>query len=55
MIIIIENFNKIKSFVESQSEEYKHGLDLYERKDLFNLFKMMEFWREMKISADKIF
>lgn len=48
-------FGQIKKFVESQSEEYKHGLDLYERKDLFNLFKMMEFWREMKISADKIF
>ena len=45
-------FGKIKKFVESQSEEYKHGLDLYEREDLF---KMMEFWREMKISADKIF
>lgn len=45
-------FGQIKKFVESQSEEYKHGLDLYERKDLF---KMMEFWREMKISADKIF
>ena len=45
-------FGKIKKFVESQSEEYKLGLDLYEREDLF---KMMEFWREMKISADKIF
>ena len=45
-------FGKIKKFVESQSEEYKHGLDLYEREDLF---KMMEFWREMKILADKIF
>lgn len=45
-------FGKIKKFVESQSEEYKLGLDLYEREDLF---KMMEFWREMKILADKIF
>ena len=44
----IENFNKIKSFVKSQSEEYRHGLEIYKREDLL---KMMEFWREMKISA----
>lgn len=45
-------FSKIEDFVNSQPEEYRHGLDLYESEDLL---KMMEFWREMKISADKIF
>lgn len=45
-------FGQIKKFVESQPEEYRHGLDLYERE---YLLEMMEFWREMKISADKIF
>ena len=44
----IENFNKIESFVKSQSEEYRHGLEIYKRE---YLLKMMEFWREMKISA----
>lgn len=44
----IENFNNIESFVESQSEEYRYGLEIYKREDLL---KMMEFWREMKISA----
>lgn len=41
-------FSEIESFVKSQSEEYRHGLEIYEREDLL---KMMEFWREMKISA----
>lgn len=45
-------FGKIKEFVDSQSEEYKHGLNLYESEDLF---KMMEFWREMKIEGNKRF
>lgn len=44
----IDDFNKIESFVKSQSEEYRHGLEIYKREDLL---KMMEFWREMKISA----
>ena len=45
-------FSKIEDFVKSQPEEYRHGLDLYERKDLL---KMMEFWREMKIEGNKRF
>jgi hypothetical protein len=45
-------FRKIKDFVNSQPEEYRHGLYLYERKDLL---KMMEFWREMKIEGNKRF
>jgi predicted Zn-dependent protease with MMP-like domain len=45
-------FRKIADFVESQPEEYQHGLDLYEREDLL---KMMEFWREMKIEGNKRF
>ena len=45
-------FSKIEDFVKSQPEEYQHGLVLYKSEDLL---KMMEFWREMKISADKIF
>lgn len=44
----IDDFNKIESFVKSQSEEYRHGLEIYKREDLL---KMIEFWREMKISA----
>lgn len=44
----IDDFNKIESFVKSQSEEYRHGLEIYKREDLL---KMMEFRREMKISA----
>ena len=44
-------FSKIEDFVKSQPEEYRHGLDLYER----NLLKMMEFWREMKIEGNKRF
>ena len=44
----IDDFNKIENFVKSQSEEYRHGLEIYKREDLL---KMMEFWREMKISA----
>lgn len=43
-------FDKIKKFVENQPEEYRHGLDLYQQKDLF---KMMEFWREVKIIGNK--
>ena len=45
-------FRKIEDFVKSQPEEYRHGLDLYEREDLL---KMMEFWREMKIEGNKRF
>ena len=45
-------FDKIKKFVENQPEEYRHGLDLYQQKDLF---KMMEFWRETKIIGNKSF
>lgn len=45
-------FSKIEDFVKSQPEEYRHGLDLYERKDLL---EMMEFWREMKIEGNKRF
>ena len=45
-------FRKIADFVESQPEEYRHGLDLYEREDLL---KMMEFWREIKIEGNKRF
>ena len=45
-------FRKIEDFVKSQPEEYRHGLDLYERKDLL---EMMEFWREMKIEGNKRF
>lgn len=45
-------FSKIEDFVKSQPEEYRHGLDLYEREDLL---KMMEFWREMKIEGNKRF
>ena len=45
-------FSKIEDFVKSQPEEYRHGLDLYEREDLL---KMMEFWREMKIDGNKMF
>jgi hypothetical protein len=45
-------FRKIADFVESQPEEYRHSLDLYEREDLL---KMMEFWREMKIEGNKRF
>lgn len=43
---------KIENFVKSQPEEYRHGLDLYEREDLL---EMMEFWREMKIEGNKRF
>lgn len=45
-------FRKIKDFVKSQPEEYRHGLDLYECGDLL---KMMEFWREIKIEGNKRF
>ena len=45
-------FKKILKFVEKQSEEYRHGLALYERDDLL---KMMEFWRETKIIGNKSF
>ena len=45
-------FRKIEDFVKSQPEEYRHGLDLYEREDLL---KMMEFWREIKIEGNKRF
>ena len=45
-------FRKIADFVESQPEEYQHGLDLYKSKDLL---EMMEFWREMKIEGNKRF
>ena len=45
-------FSKIEDFVKSQPEEYRHGLDLYERE---GLLKMMEFWREMKIEGNKRF
>ena len=45
----IDDFNKIKSFVESQSEEYRHGLEIYYKRE--DPLKMMEFWREMKIFA----
>ena len=45
-IITKSGFNKIKEFVKNQPEEYRHGLDLYERDDLL---KMMEFWRGVKI------
>lgn len=45
-------FRKIEDFVKSQPEEYRHGLDLYERE---GLLKMMEFWREMKIEGNKRF
>ena len=45
-------FDKIKEFVKNQPEEYRHGLDLYQQKDLF---KMMEFWRETKIVGNKSF
>ena len=45
-------FDKIKEFVRNQPEEYRHGLDLYQRDDLF---KMMEFWRETKIVGNKSF
>ena len=45
-------FSKIEDFVNSQPEEYRHGLDLYECEDLL---KMMEFWREMKIEGNKRF
>ena len=45
-------FDKIKEFVKNQPEEYRHGLDLYQQKDLF---KMMEFWRETKIIGNKSF
>ncbi len=45
-------FSKIEDFVKSQPEEYRHGLDLYERKDLL---EVMEFWREMKIEGNKRF
>jgi hypothetical protein len=45
-------FIKIEDFVKSQPEEYRHGLDLYERKDLL---EVMEFWREMKIEGNKRF
>ena len=45
-------FDKIKEFVKNQPEEYRHGLDLYQRDDLF---KMMEFWRETKIIGNKSF
>lgn len=41
--------DKIESFVESQSEEYRHGLEIYYKRE--DPLKMMEFWREMKISA----
>ena len=39
-------FDKIKEFVNKQDEEYKNGLNLYQRDDLL---KMMEFWRGVKI------
>ena len=45
-------FSKIEDFVNSQPEEYRHGLDLYESE--YSL-KMMEFWREMKIEGNKRF
>lgn len=45
-------FSKIEDFVNSQPEEYRHGLDLYESE---YLLKMMEFWREMKIEGNKRF
>ncbi|MBR5603628.1 MAG: hypothetical protein IKW51_05400 [Bacteroidales bacterium] len=45
-IITLSGFDKIKEFVDKQDEEYKHGLDLYQRDDLL---KMMEFWRGVKI------
>lgn len=51
-LITKSGFDKIKGFVNKQDEEYRHGLDLYERKDLL---KMMEFWREMKIEGNKRF
>lgn len=45
-------FKKILKFVEKQSEEYRHGLALYERDDLL---KMMEFWRDTKIVGNESF
>ncbi len=45
-------FSKIEDFVNSQPEEYRHGLVLYKSDDLL---KMMEFWREMKIEGNKRF
>ena len=54
-LITKSGFGKIENFVESQPEEYQHGLDLlYKSKDL-DLLKMMEFWREMKIEGNKRF
>ncbi len=54
-LITKSEFGKIEKFVESQPEEYQHGLDLlYKSKDL-DLLKMMEFWREMKIEGNKRF
>lgn len=51
-IITHSGFDKIKEFVKNQSEEYRHGLDLYQQKDLF---KMMEFWRGVKIIGNQGF
>ena len=51
-LITNSGFDKIKKIVNKQDEEYRHGLDLYEREDLL---KMMEFWREMKIEGNKRF
>ncbi len=48
-IITQSGFDKIKEFVNKQDEEYKHGLDLYQRDDLL---KMMEFWRGVKIMGN---
>lgn len=49
-IITQSGFDKIKEFVNKQDEEYKHGLDLYQRDDLL---KMMEFWRGVKIIGNQ--
>lgn len=51
-LITDSEFDKIKEFVKNQSEEYRHGLDLYQQKDLF---KMMEFWRGVKIIGNQGF
>ena len=51
-IITHSGFDKIKEFVKNQSEEYRHGLNLYQRDDLL---KMMEFWRGVKIIGNQGF
>lgn len=48
-------FSKIEDFVNSQPEEYQHGLVLYKSYKSEYLLKMMEFWREMKIEGNKRF